>query len=74
MRRLNWLVLLLVPLFTMTIAFSEEQPLLSLDAFWNTGELEEAIPEEGKDLLTDGEWMAFPKKLLSLTPEQFFKP
>ena len=74
MRRLNWLVLLLVPLLTMTIAFSEEQPLLSLDAFWNTGELEEAIPEEGKDLLTEWGVDGFSKEsLLSLTPEQFLQ-
>ena len=74
MRRLNWLVLLLVPLFTMTIAFSEEQPLLSLDAFWNTGELEEAIPEEGKDLLAEWGVDGFSEEsLLSLTPEQFLQ-
>ena len=74
MRRLNWLVLLLVPLFTMTIAFSEEQPLLSLDAFWNNGELEEAIPEEGKDLLTEWGVDGFSEEsLLSLTPEQFLQ-
>ena len=74
MRRLNWLVLLLVPLFTMTIAFSEERTLLSLDAFWNTGELEEAIPEEGKDLLAEWGVDGFSEEsLLSLTPEQFLQ-
>ena len=74
MRRWNWILLLLIPMLSMTMAFAAEEPSLPLDALWDTREMEETIPEEGQDLLKAWGVEDFSgENPLALTPEQFLQ-